>query len=382
MSSSIPENQQSAFITPAMIDELQEFRSDGARVLSVYLDTSPGRQPEREFRVVFRNAVQNLREQLDEAEREALEQEAEVVLRWLDEYQPGGQGLVLFSCQPHDFWREHHLPLPVSDEVVFDNTAFVRPLMDLLDEYERYAVALVDRERARLFTVHLAQIEESAAFEDRVSQEHKQEIESTAKRQRHYETHVRSHLKDVVERLSEMAGRRAFDRLILAGPEETTAEFQRLLPQELQSRVVDRISLEMVATAQQVLERTLPLIEQVERTEEEQIVADLLARAPAGAGAMAGLEAVLDMLGQGRVQQLVLAEGFSAPGSACPNCLFTSPREEVTCPGCGQAMEPVTDLAERAVERTLGQSGLVETVHGPAAEALRSAGGIGAFLRW
>lgn len=382
MTSSIPLSQQSARITAETIKELEGISGDGARILSVYLDTSPGRQPERQFQAAFRAAVQSIHEQLDEPGQEAIGREAETVARWLEEYQPSGQGLVLFSCQTLGFWQEHHLPLPVNDHVAFDDTAFLRPLIDLLDEYERYAVALVDRERARLFAVHLATIEESAALEDRVSQEHKQEIESTAKRQRHYDTHVRWHLKEVVERLSEMAGRRAFDRLILAGPEETTAEFQRLLPQELQSRVVGRMNLEMLATPQQVLERTLPLIEEVERTEEEQIVNDLLARAPASAGAVAGLEKVFDMLAEGRVQQLVLAEGFTGQGSACPNCLFTTSREEATCPGCNHAMEFVTDLAERAVERTLGQSGTLETVHGPAAEALFAAGGIGAFLRW
>lgn len=382
MTQSVPETNRSTSITEEVVKELQEFHGEGTPVLSVYLDTSLERQPERTFRTVFRDAVQALHEQLDETRREALAREAEVVQGWLDGYEPQGSGLALFSCRPRDFWREYPLPRPVRDDVVLDDAPFVRPLLDVVDEFERYAVALVDRERARLFVIYLGQIEESIDLEDRVSREDKQEVQSTAKRQRHYETRVRRHLKQVAERLDALARRRTFDRLVLGGPEETVAEFERLLPSGLQSRVVGKFSIEMVASPQEVLDKTLPLVAQVERTQEQDVVSDLIETAGSGQGAVVGLAGVIDALVQGRVHRLVVTGGFTASGSACPNCSFLSPREEPACPACSQVMEPVPDLAERAVEVTLAQDGQVETVHGDPAVSLAAAGGIGAFLRW
>jgi len=41
----------------------------------------------------------------------------------------------------------------------------VEPLLELLDEYEPYAVALVDKEKARFFSIFLGEIEETDDFQ-------------------------------------------------------------------------------------------------------------------------------------------------------------------------------------------------------------------------
>ena len=41
-----------------------------------------------------------------------------------------------------------------------DKAPYIQPLLDILDNYKQYAVLLVDKESARLFLVHLGEIEE------------------------------------------------------------------------------------------------------------------------------------------------------------------------------------------------------------------------------
>src|SRR2546426_686041 len=109
----------------------------------------------------------------------------------------------------------------------------LEPSRHLMDEYERYAVALVDKEKARLFTIFMGEIEESDAFKDFVPGKHHQGGPSQARYQRHHEAYVHWHLKRVARHLAQILGRRPFDRLILAGPEEATSGLKHLLPHAL-----------------------------------------------------------------------------------------------------------------------------------------------------
>lgn len=374
---------QPGFISPEMVEQLVAFRSERAPVLSVYLNTTPERQVRRAFRTAFRDLVQQVEARVaqDEARRKALQREVDRVLRFLETYQPHGRGLVIFSCQPEGFWQVYQLPRPVLDAVVFDTSPYVRPLLDILDEYERFAVALVDKERARLFSIYLGQVEERTDFSDLIPPKHKQGGWSQANFQRHHEAHVTWHLKHVAEHLADLARRRQFDRLILAGPEEPVTELERLLPAPLRARLAGRLTLELFATPHQVLEQSLPLIEQIERQGEQRLVSDLLDTARAGGRAVLGIERVLDMLQQGRVWRLVVAEGFRAQGSACPNCGLLSVPAQETCPACGHTMQAEPEMVERLEELALQQDAQVETVRGPAATMLQAAGGIGAFIR-
>src|ERR1700724_1825644 len=157
---------------------------------------------------------------LDEPRRAALEAEGARVGEWLDRFPPVGLGLAIFGCPPAGLWEAFHLHVPVRNRLVVEATPYVEPLLDLLDEYERYAVALVDKEKARFFSVFLGEIEEHDDFKDFVPGKHDKGGVSPANFQRHHEAHVFRHLKRTADYLANAYRQRPFDRLILAGPDE------------------------------------------------------------------------------------------------------------------------------------------------------------------
>jgi peptide chain release factor subunit 1 len=259
----------------------------------------------------------------------------------------------------------------------------VAPLPDLLDEYERYAVALVDREKSRFFSVFLGEIQERNDFKDFVPGKHDQGGVWQANRQRHHEAHVFRHLKRAADYLTDLYRRRPFDRLVVAGPEEATSELRHLLPGPLASRVVAAIPAEIFAGAQEILERTLEIERQVERSTEDRLLSELFETAAAGGLAVVGVDQTLHALFLGEVRTLVVADGGQADGSDCPYCGRLATGRPSACPECGNRMEPVTDLFERAIERTLASAGSIEVVHGePARRLLDAGGGLGAILRY
>ena len=69
-----------------------------------------------------------------------------------DRWSPGS--VALFSCSGRDFFEEVQLPLSVHDRIVVDETPWVRPMLAVLDEYDRCCVAVVDRKTARIWELY------------------------------------------------------------------------------------------------------------------------------------------------------------------------------------------------------------------------------------
>jgi peptide subunit release factor 1 (eRF1) len=370
-------------ITPSHVQELVTFDGGEELVLSAYLNLTPDRQIRRTYRAAFADLVKQLEPQLDEPARAALEREAARVRAYLESELPHGKGLALFSCTPRGFWQAIALPVVVAESVHLGRRPYVRPLLDVLDEYERYAVALVDKEKARLFTVYLGKIEEHDQVYDVVPGKHDQGGWSQANYQRHHEAHVYWHLKRVAAELSVLLRRRPFDRLVLAGPEEATSELQRLLPRSLRRRLVATFPAELFASQQEILERTLEIERGIEREAEERLVRELFETAAAGGPATHGVAATLEAIWLGCVHKLVVADELRLPGSECPECGRLAQDCPPTCPACGVRPMPLADVVERAIERTVEEAGTVEIVHGAPASRLKAEGeGLGALLRF
>jgi len=364
------------------LERLERFESHGAPVLSVYLDLDPQRQVDRAYLVVLKDLVKETRDRLDETVVAALSAHAGRLEEWLESEGPQGRGLVAFYCHDPELWYTAFLPVPVEDHLAFEPRPHLGPLLALLDEYERYAVALVDKEKARLLSVFMGTIEESEAFEDVVPGKHDQGGWSQARYQRDHETHVSQHLQRVTERLAVLLQRKGFDRLILAGPEEATNELRVLLPQVLGERLVATIPGELFAGEAEVLEQSLVVVDRFEREEEARLVETVLDEAGAD-GASCGLVPTLEAIWQARVQTLLVAEGTEQEGSECQDCGQLQPGHVAPCPACGGSMLPLVHLVERGMERTRAQAGDIEIVRGEPATLLQErCAGIAALYRF
>jgi peptide chain release factor subunit 1 len=324
-----------------------------------------------------------VREGLGKDSRTALDEEISRVRDWLDTERPGGRGVAIFSCVSPELWETYRLPEVERDELTFGPVPHLAPLIDIVDDYERYAVALVDKERARLFTVFMAQIEETKSFEDEVPGKHDQGGPSQMKYQRDHEKHVRWHLKRVVDELSGLLERRSFDRLVVAGPEEATSELTALLPSVLASRLVAVTLMESHAGAARILDATLEIERRVEREEEDSLVTELFEAVGARGHGSCGLADTLQALVSGAVHTLVVTDGLRIGGSECPNCGWMQEGTIEACPVCGSTMRTDVDIVDIAARRTLETAGEVEVVHEDAAQRLTDrCGGIGAALRF
>ncbi|SRR5260370_163394 len=368
---------------------LQYEAKPGSPVLSAYLDTdqSNATNVNRGFEVVLKNMMRDVEHTLDNDARGEFEADAAQVLEFLKNYREPKLGLVIFHDESEGLFWIQPLRVAVRNGVWWRDTPYVRPLTELLDEHERYGVALTDREHARLFTVFLGEVEEhleafAKADVTHIKTSGTDHLRSQMNFQRKGDEHAHSHLKHTAQLMSRLATIHEFDRLILAGTVEATSELHGLLPKFLRTRVAGKISLPVGSNVAQVLEQTLKIEEDVERKREVDLVEELITAASKQRHAVRGLDDTLLALQEWRVWQLIYADGFGPRGGQCTNCRALLAKDSEGCGYCGEAVRVVEDLIELAVARVIEMQGKVEQVRGAAATRLKEAGSVGALLRY
>lgn len=364
--------------------KLAGWSGDGVPVSTLYLNVDGRRYPRRQDYV---NRAEELCHQLRKSSESMLRRARLSVgkdcarfMEFLSNLERGPtRGLALFSSSDANLWEAVLVPRPVPDRATVADQPFVLPLEALVETYESFCTALVDRGKARIFLARMGRIREQTDVFDEVPGRHDQGGWAQARFQRHIDEHVAQHLKHVAEVLLAYFKRQRFDHLILAGPEELIPELERWLHDYLRRRIAARATLAMTASEAEVLERSLAVEEQVEAEREREVVERVKAEAAAGRNGVIGLKAVLDALNEGRVDTLVVP--FAAPrqGFRCVACGRLA-LDGSSCASCGGRMEQVPDVVESAVAAALRQSSRVETL--TMANDSGDAGNVGALLRY
>ncbi len=377
-------------ISKADIEEIVERKAvPGSPVLSVYLEVDQNKAANlnRRFEVSLKDMLRSIETRLNQQELRSFSADAARVRRFVSGLELEGKGLILFCDDSENFFWSREIRAPVRNNARWSETPYIVPLLEILDEYERYGVILVDKAHARLFTVFIGEIEEhqevlAPDFVSRIKTSGTDHLLSETRFQHQADTHVHRYLKDVAERLEKLVDQYGFDRLLLAGPVEATSELHHLLSKRLRNRIVERFSLPTKASARQVLEEALRVERQVERQIEKQIVEELIAGGDGHHPFTHGLEPTVRALCEQRIWRLVYAGGFNPSGGKCTNCGMLFARTQGSCDYCGGAIKSIDDLLEQMLERVLEQNGKIEEVEGDAAIRLREIGSIGAILRF
>jgi peptide chain release factor subunit 1 len=373
-------------VTVAEIDALAAFHSEETPVVSLYLDVRPAERQGGKLRA-------KLVHLLDEASRRpfaqhperrrAFQRQAERLQAWLETaYDHTGRGLALFAASDAGLWRCFRLPVPVRDRLVVADRPYLRPLLTLIDEFERYLVILVDKQTARLCLVYLGEIAEYTELLDELVPRPKEGGWSAEKYQRHHDLHVLWHVKHAAAVAERLWTRERCQWVLIGGPEEPLAELRGQLSKALAERVAGELAVSLKAGLDEILAQALAVEQATERRTEAERVAALLAAALGHGPGVLGLDPTLAAIVQERVQLLVVEEEFRQPGWECPRCHLLGTRAVARCPLCEAALDPQLDVVERAVERALDQRATLEVLRGEARQELAAHGHIGALLRY
>lgn len=372
------------------IARLNELETDGHSVLSLYLSFNPSELPHLRERHMQADALLSeaerhipARDGASHRDRLALREDIERVREFLTDTELAVQparGLAVFCCTPAGVFEIVTLPRPVEPSVTIDERPYIEPLVELAAP-ERWCVLLVNRRTGRILRGTRDRLREVAHVHDDVHGRHAQGGWSQARYQRGIEHEVDEHIHHVCAQLHEHFQQRDFDRLLISSPIELRHRVEHELSADLRPRLAGHLELDVEhATPDEVHRQAAPAIEADERERELAALSRLREGLAPGGHAATGLDEVLELLGEQRVQTLLVAHGFTASGLICPQCgrPFAT---QIPCPADGAAPEPCRDVVERAVELALAQSADVLIVRHQS-DALSQYGHIAVLVRY
>jgi hypothetical protein len=379
-----------ATVTPEGIRALAA-TTDPAGVLSVYIDTSPGRLS-RDI-VNFTRRVRGWIDDLAKASPElkgALPRLQAPLDELLEVTDGHGRGRALVAGVGGGEPGNVFLPVPVADTVALDRRAIALPLVQAAGDLAPSGIVVLSRGGVRILEITAGQPEELSAVpvvptidDDGNERRPRPGARSAPQGEDHaraIEDDVARAIRSQGPRVRELSERRHWAAVVIAGD----PRLRQLLVDhaEIRPRVLsddrDLASVTGAALAEAVEPRLAA--DRAERRHE------LFERARDGAGAgtlgAVGLNDVGAALLAGRVAHLVI--GYhplpAAAGAAGGRIV-----DRADPPGdvAGEELQPIDAAAEELARRALDTDAEVTCLpHGETADALATMGGVAATLRW
>jgi hypothetical protein len=371
-------------LTRRRFADLAALECDDGAVVSLYVDLTPQSRHNDAWTIDLKSQARRVLGELDaRAEKDTILHEIDRMRRWLEDHAPRmGRGAVIFSCPARDLWWSLSLPIALPTRLRVGRRPYLRPLARVRDEHDRYAVVVLDKQRARLFVAQLGHVTEVADILEDTPRHHKQGGRSQMRLQRHHDAHVMWHAGAVAHATLLLMDRFEARHLFVSGTKEVLAEYRVHLPPTIVRQWKGDFTVPIEASAVDVGRA----IESLERRAESDMEAAAIARVndgvPAGRGVW-GLGKTVQAVDEKRVQMLVVHDRYRAPGRECVPCRALHLETVSACPKCGKALEEVEDLVDAVLERAVSQEAELELVRSNETRRLLPPGEpIGALLRF
>lgn len=357
--------------------ELVEYQAQQS-MLTIYLNTDPTMGNADSYRLRLRNMLKTVE----------LEKDIQQVESYFDTvYDWSGRSVAIFSDQNNDFFRVYPLAVVVPDLIHIGMRPNVRPLAGILDSFGGYGVVLMDKQGARLFHFHLGElVEQKGILGEPVKQVKTGGSALTgmrggiASQTRSGDEVVERNMREIINFSVRFFEENHIRRILLSGTDDNISLYKSYLPKKWLSLVVGTFHTSMTASHQDILLKALEIGNKAEIERELHLIEKLITQASKESNAIVGLEPTLGTINEGRVQTLVIRQGFQKSGFRCPQCNTLTSLSEIVCKQCGSEAIQITDVVATAVSITMKNGGDVDVVKGN--QAFEDVGNVGAFLRY
>ncbi|HEX6507112.1 MAG TPA: Vms1/Ankzf1 family peptidyl-tRNA hydrolase [Chloroflexota bacterium] len=356
--------------TEQEVRRLVDFAPEDVPVTSLYLNVDAAEFPdsnhiEKSFDSVI-HAAESRRKEIERGLSHEAEESIREDLARIREFVTGDfnrkdtNGLAIFSCSAHAFWKVFQMETPVENRIEFGPTAYVAPIARFLSHSKPTAILVTDKQQARIFTMEGGEVREWTDFEDFVPHRTSQGGWSQNRYQRHSDNFAKHHIDRAAELTLRLLQHYPFDWLILGTEEQYENEVKKSLHPYLKDRVVGTIHVRIDAPASEIVQKASELREQVETQHIDQLLQQVQEYAGAGGRGTIGLRATLQALNEQKVHILLVQDGYRHPGSVCVSCGLLMEEQRDTCPACNEPARPVDDVVDEAIQRALGLDSVVE----------------------
>jgi hypothetical protein len=359
--------QGAPMLTAKTVNSILHFEGDGLPVLSLYAHLEPGAN-RRELQTRVSSLLDEIRPL---AKDRKIEHEGRISVRddiarikdalGKEQWAPGA--IAIFACSAGGLYAEVPLPQPVRDRVIVDAKPYSRPMLAVLEEYDRSCVVLVDAASARLWELYQDEMREVGSVTDPRLRKSDYAAGFAEYRVRNKADELRKrHYRHVAELLGELFQQGGYELVVIGGQDHEVPEFIEQLPRELRSRVAGRFHVDFgTLSVADIRARAGAILEQYERERDQQLVADVLEKSAAGGLAVLGLPMCLWAGTVGATRALLVHDGATAPGVVCDQSGWLALAGE-SCPLCGNATRPAPDVIDQLAQTVIDEGGSVRHI--------------------
>ncbi len=363
-------------------------------VLTAYLDTYPAnprnQSTPRAYPTWVKSAAQEVGRDLPPEMRRQMNRQLRRVTKYLSAITDQNRSLVLFAGP--DVWQEVRLQAPVHDELHWGKPS-LQQMTWVLDEHRLRGAVLVDRSGARFFRFWMGTVTADGAVALSIGQSgwRKPHLvgpatpgvtkQSGVQRDRvsaRVEAQRDRFAVDLARRIAYWSRKEQISPVILVGEQKQIEAGFAALPGPMREDFTLLPKILSRTSPSQVQRELEPVLRDWERDYEEQQVEKLLSTRDPSRAAL-GIDETLHQLQRRHVRELVIARGLKGTARQCLSCGWVDRTADSACPLCGSSRRSRT-LRTVLPELASALGVPTEIVAGQAAERLREAGGIGAWL--
>jgi len=295
------------------------------------------------------------------------------------EREHGQKGLAVFASDSQGFLKAFKLALPVENLLVVDASPYIRPLAELVEDYETFGLILLDSHRAKLYVVSSGMVEYEDKLAEDIMNKHKKGGWSQARFQRLRKGAIERFMNEVSEAASKLFSKDDVRKIVIAGPGEAKTMLSGTLHFDMRQKIAGIIDTSFDGSESGLVCRAEGLIYQRETETVESNLERLRGEILRHGLAVYGMMETANAVRNGQAELLLILRGCRLRGWVCEKCQLFGMGAAAKCPGCSGAVseadviEEITELAERSDTK-------IEFVDD--STLLNELGGVGGFLRY
>jgi peptide subunit release factor 1 (eRF1) len=369
--------------------QLAQIESPSGCAISFYFQPqTPQDKSHREEAILVKDLV---REALRQAERNGNHQAVREDLQQILQAAEGlhgnhSRGKVIFACREHGIWRELDVPPRLGRSQISVNSRFhLRPLVAAQSGLPRTCIALVNRQRARIFELRQGELTQKPDLEFGPSS-HSTRSDGfmgydAGHRERHVENQIMHHFKQFSESLQLVLSRDKFEALLIGCHDDAWPEIEPHLHADLKQRLLGRFLVDpAAASADEVRDHANRILSEARLSSQRALLQEMIGEAQRNARGAVGLRHVLTALERQEVQTLVIGREFKSEAVECSNCRHLDTRMVKNCAVCGHETREISDVTDILVDLALRNGAEIRFIDGD--PDLEKAGSVGALLRF
>jgi peptide chain release factor subunit 1 len=373
------------------LKEILNFIPTGELIISIYLPVDSSKLSRQDYITQLNSMIGQSRENLEKDENLNRNQKKnlldlfEKIKKYVNEvFRPESAKTLLIYAGEKGFWEEIRLPVVLKPRLVIDPKPHTQVLRNLLQNYKRYGILLIDKEKAQIYSMHLGEIKEYlAAFISDVPPKVNYRSQLAFK-----EKNILSRIEEKLHHFFKLANDRTFelfrdgkfDSLILAGRKEILSQFKNYLHSYLQQKYIGDIHAEPDTSITIIKEKAQKIITESENKYKNELINKLIDEYNPNGWSVLGIEATISALIREQVRIVVYDINFKTDGYICNACNYMTVRPIEECPYCKGKLVYYNDITDEIVENAVNQGCEIVDVDGN--EGLIQAGSIGAVLRY